>query len=411
MNIRGLARTGGRPLVLDVASDLSHAAGRTRPVTSMRHYERLQDLIDLTYQAALEPELWARVFDGVAAALGADRAVLLSRPGGRSVTIASLKLDPVAVGAYIDTYEAINPIQKRLDQRRREAPTVFTDQEFLPKRDLIHSEFFSDFMRPTGMNAFLLMQMKAPHTAALNVIRNPRSGDFDRPEIHLGGVLQRPLARAYNMGLRLGAERRLNDGLASFVERQESALFLVSAAGEIAYASPSARAMLAAADGLTAAGRGLRASTADAHRRLVRLIGQAASPDAGTRRGGAIALPRPSGKRPLTAMVTPARGEDVLTAPQGPLALVSVVDPEAAEATPTERLRELFGFTAAEARVAAEVIAGHEPAAIADRLGLSLNTVRVQIIRIRAKTDTNRQGEFIALMNRSLGGPAWPREP
>ena len=375
----------------------------------MRHYERLQDLIDLTYQAALEPELWARVFDGVAAALGADRAVLLSRPGGRSVTIASLKLDPMAVDAYIDTYEAINPIQRQLDQRRREAPTVFTDQEFLPKRDLMHSEFFSDFMRPTGMNAFLLMQMNAPHTAALNVIRDPRAGDFDRQEIHLGGVLQRPLARAYNMGLRLGAERRVNDGLAGFVERQQGALLLVGADGAIAYASASAQALLAAGDGLSAAGRGLRASTADAQRRLARLIGQAVSPDAGTRQGGTTTLPRPSGKRPLAVMVTPARGEDALTA--GAFALVSVVDPEAAQTTPAERLRDLFGFTAAEAKVAAEVIAGREPAAIAERLGISVNTVRVQIIRIRAKTDTSRQGEFIALMNRSLGGLAWPREP
>ena len=63
----------------------------------------------------------------------------------------------------------------------------------------------------------------------------------------------------------------------------------------------------------------------------------------------------------------------------------------------------MFGFTPAEARVAAEFAAGHDPATIAERLGLSRNTVREQIMRVRAKTDTHRQGELIALVLRILG--------
>lgn len=377
----------------------------------MLEYERLLDIIDLTYQAALEPELWPQVFDGVARVLAADRAVLLARPNGKGVAIPSPRLDPAAVAAYLETYEAINPIQREIDRRRAVAPPVFTDRAFIEKRELQHSEFFSDFMRPTGMHAFLLAQMNAPHTAALNVIRDARSGDFDAREVHLAKLLQRPLSRAYNMGLRLGAERRTSEGLTDYVERLTSAVLLVSADGTIAYASAAAQALLADRDGLGASGRTLRASAPGAQRLMARLIGQAASPDLEARRGGAIALPRPSGRRPLAALVTPVRSEGAPIAPGGPFALVSVVDPEAGETAPIDRLRDLFGFTPAEARVAALFIAGLEPRAIADQLGLSLNTIRVQITHIRAKTDTSRQGEFIALVTRSLGGPAWPRDP
>jgi DNA-binding CsgD family transcriptional regulator len=377
----------------------------------MREYERLLDIIDLMYQAAIEPDLWPRVFDGMAALLSAERAVLLARPGGKGMAIPSLRLDPAAAAAYLETYEAINPIQQQLDRRRIEAPMVFTDQTFIPKRDLQHSQFFTDFMRPTKMHAFLLARMSAPHTAALNVIRDTQDGDFDAREMHLAMVLQRPLSRAYNMGLRLAAERRTSEGLTDYVERLTSAVFLVGADAAVAFASPAAQALLADGDGLRSSGRTLRASAPEAQRRLARLIGQAVSTDSESRRGGAITLPRPSGRRPLAALVTPARGGGSLIAPGGPYALVSVVDPEASETAPVDRLRELFGFTPAEARVAALFIGGLEPKAIGEQLGLSVHTVRVQITRIRAKTDTSRQGEFIALVTRSLGGRGWPLEP
>jgi DNA-binding CsgD family transcriptional regulator len=375
----------------------------------MRQYERLLDVIDLTYQAALEPEVWPDVFDAVAGVLGAERSVLLSRPGGRPTGLPSSRLDPAAVTDYLATFEAINPIQEQISRRPADASMVFTDQECLPKRDLQHSDFFTDFMRPTRMHAFLLIRFQAPHTAALNVIRGARDGDFDARELEVAKLLQRPLTRAYNMALRLGDERRMNEGLTDFVERLPSAVFLLGANGSIAYASPSGETLIAANDGLFAVGRTLKAWSPEAQRRLALLIGQAASPDEQTRVGGAIALPRPSGRRPLTASVAPARGEAALSSPRGPYALVSVADPDAEASNPQEQLRDLFGFTPAEARVAAEFIDGRQPADIAERLGLSLHTVRVQIARIRAKTDTRHQGEFIALMTRALAGHASPR--
>ena len=162
--------------------------------------------------------------------------------------------------------------------------------------------------------------------------------------------------------------------------------------------------MLAKADGLTVTGRNLRAAEADAQHRLLALLGRATTADDEPRRGGAVALPRPSGRRALAALVTPARGETCVLTLRQPLALVSVVDPESEPAIAEDQLRDLFGFTPAEARIAAELVAGHDPKAISDRLGLSINTVRLQIARIRDKTDTGRQSEFVSLILRTLSG-------
>ncbi len=86
------------------------------------------------------------------------------------------------------------------------------------------------------------------------------------------------------------------------------------------------------------------------------------------------------------------------------LALIRITDPEQEVRAPHERLRELYGLTSAEARAVAELVAGHEPRAIAERLEISLNTVRVQLARAMAKTGTQRQSELVSLVTRTLGG-------
>jgi DNA-binding CsgD family transcriptional regulator len=104
----------------------------------------------------------------------------------------------------------------------------------------------------------------------------------------------------------------------------------------------------------------------------------------------------------MALLATPTRGGSDPLAGK-PLILLSIVDPELGELAPEERLRAYFGFTPAEARVATEMMAGYDVREIAARLGRSFHTVRLQIAEVRHKTDTNRQGESIAVMLRSLG--------
>jgi DNA-binding CsgD family transcriptional regulator len=204
------------------------------------------------------------------------------------------------------------------------------------------------------------------------------------------------------MSRRLVQERRRNEGLAEFAERVTGAVFLVGGDGSLAYANPAGEAMLASRDGLVCDGRKLRASAAEGQRRLAALLAAAAAPAPERRRGGSLSLPRPSDRRPLALQATPTR-ERPGHMTVGPLVLLSVIDPELGEVVPAERLRAYFGLSPAEARVAAELIAGYDVREIADRLGRSTHTLRVQIARIHEKTATSRQSESIAVMMRALG--------
>jgi DNA-binding CsgD family transcriptional regulator len=196
------------------------------------------------------------------------------------------------------------------------------------------------------------------------------------------------------MGRRMASERRDGAGLVEILGQAAGALIAADAGGRVIYASPAAEALLKAADGLAVRDGALAAGQPAASRALLKAIGRAVQDGA----GAGLALPRPSGRRPLAVLVGPAQQ----TGPGERLALVSIVDPEP-QVVAAERLSELFGLTLGEARVVAHLAAGYDAREIAERLGLSFHTVRTQLARALAKSDTRRQAELVALIARAFG--------
>ena len=68
-------------------------------------------------------------------------------------------------------------------------------------------------------------------------------------------------------------------------------------------------------------------------------------------------------------------------------------------------MRDLFGLTPAEIRVAVAVVEGATPREIADRFGVSVNTVQIQLARVFDKTATHRQTDLVRLLMRFVTQP------
>ncbi len=365
------------------------------------------EAIDLAYQAAMEPGLWSAAVAAVTKVLGGERALVLERAfvldrgPRRFEKVVCAAFDAQMVRDYFGAFEAINPIQASMNQiqlGRTPFRPVTTDQSWVEKGELVASDFYEGFFRPIDSHGVMLVQLSPEwHSASLNVLRSRRSGEFETRELELARAMHRPLCRAWGLSGRLSAERQVGESLAELAERTATAVLLVDGSGRVMHANPAAEALLRRQDGLWSRPEGLRGSTPEVSRRLAELISQAVDPQAGPDPGGALPLPRAAGARPLAALIAPAKAECER------LALVSVIDPDASVRAPEERLRALFGLTAAEALVVAELAAGHEPKTIAERLGLSANTVAVHIARAKAKTETSRQAELVTLVLRISG--------
>jgi DNA-binding CsgD family transcriptional regulator len=241
--------------------------------------------------------------------------------------------------------------------------------------------------------------------ASINFLRSPRREQFDTESIELVTQFQPHLIRAFELSLKLSETRQMNDGFAQSLDCSPHGIFLVDADARVRHANRAGEAIVAEARGLSVKDGILRAPTSASTRALHQLIESAGGADAGCRGGGAVALTRPGFCRPLSIIVAPLRSEHLSFFRRPPSVIVCATDAESRPMVPEERLRALFGFTSAEAKIAVELLAGCDPTSIAERKQLSVNTVRVHIARIMAKSDTNRQADLVRLLERICG--AW----
>ena len=105
-----------------------------------------------------------------------------------------------------------------------------------------------------------------------------------------------------------------------------------------------------------------------------------------------VAMPSRGGKRIVL--------RDSLDEGSADISVVALFDRATKSRPNPETLRQMFGLTAAETQLAIRLAIGDAPLEIARSWKLSKTTVRSQLASLFQKTETNRQGELVALLNR-----------
>ena len=362
------------------------------------------DVLDLTYEAAIDPSLWEPLLVRLANVVGGQRASLVfqNQATGEGKGL-SPQGDPKSFQLLFEYFGARNPLLRITDLPA--ALRILTDEEKLPKQDLIRTEFYSDFMRRFDMHSIMVIRLaiEGSNTACINVMRPRNRDSFGGHEIDTARRLHPHLIRSYRVATKLSGMEHVQRNFADFLDRSAHCVFLVNSKAELRYANRAGEAQLARQNGLTLRGGVLRAQHPDTTNRLHALIAAAGDDEAARRKGGELASTRPGSRMPLSIMVVPARSRNLSFFETGPLVLVCVTDPEAGSAVPEQRLRNLFGFSRAEARVALQLLEGRDLQDAAAKLGLSFFTVRGHLVRMFDKTGIRRQTELVRLMTRAIG--------
>lgn len=101
-----------------------------------------------------------------------------------------------------------------------------------------------------------------------------------------------------------------------------------------------------------------------------------------------------TGQLLVSACAIPASAGSIATSG----VLLRFTDPASVRQMDKSVLQRQFGFTPAEATLAADVLAGRDLTAIAARRGITSNTARAHLRRIFEKTGTRRQAELMRLL-------------
>jgi DNA-binding CsgD family transcriptional regulator len=359
------------------------------------------------YEAALHPETWDLALKAVSDLLhGAGLNIpFVDSTNNAKFFLGMARLDPECGDRFLNNPIYVEPSHNRWIPGLTGSPIgrVVHREELWTDREYLRSAIFDDIIRPQKLWhwAFAPLAYERGVFVPVGILRRSGAALFDAEDAATISRLMPHLVRALQVSLRLEILRGEAAAMEALIERLPLGVVLVDGAGRVLQVNGAAEAILAEGDGLTVAGGRLAAPTTAETARLRRLIGEAdrTSRGEGAQAGGAMPLPRPSGKRPLAILVAPLRSED------GPLetprarAIVFVGDPERRPQMPAELLARLYRLTPRQAALMERLAEGDALDAAADALGISRNTARTHLRLIFDKTGARRQTELARLLH------------
>ena len=359
-------------------------------------------LVELIGQAALDEARWPDVMRATASALGAQSAALVRQDhhSGRAQAL-EIGLDPAARTLFVNHYSARNVLRQH-----SEIDTAFGRRAVVVRpevRDVLkRSEYYNDFLRRFEMAelAWVFLDRHGGDVTLMNFGRPERYEAFGAPEVGLLTWLMPHLMRSYAISRRLGSITGAAGSLVRYLDLLPHGVMLLDALGRVLHANSAAKAIVQAADGVGFGRAGVTIASPDAARRLEAAIARLADPGVRPRHASSVPVPRLSGLRPYIVAVCPFSDESAPLLFGRPSVLLEIRDLSADEPAAGAWLAECLSLTPAESHIAALLLGGLDRDAIATRLGISANTVRVHIGHLMSKTDTHRQAELVHLLER-----------
>jgi DNA-binding CsgD family transcriptional regulator len=373
----------------------------------MRDEATLLSLIGLIYDAAADPALWPAFLTRFADTVGGTLTVLHGQDltSDQGAIAAAVRMDPAYQAQFKEYYSGINVFMTRRKHLIMRPGQVVTGPMLTPEAEVLESEYYNDFLRPQDVCHLLgvIALSEGSWTCNVSTMRPRHMKPWGDDERAFAQALVPHLQRGLQLHRRLIALEVERQGAAEAMDHLTIGLILLDANGHHILVNRSAQAILDQRDGLSLSHDGLRAGRPHLTAQLRALI--SASSQAGSGHGlgagGALSLPRASGKRALSVLVTPLSVGRYVLGRRVAAVAVFVTDPEEIVETPPESLRRLYGLTAAEARLACHLLGGETLHEAKDELGITTNTARTHLKRIFSKTGAQRQSELMQTLLRS----------
>lgn len=369
--------------------------------------DTVADTIGAIYDAALAPERWVEALDRVCALFdGATVASLNIEDFCPETQQAQYWVCSTIDRGMVDFYQehyALNTKTNVIYELYPAFPLVcpFRRTEFVSDRAFVLTQQYEEFEKPQGWFYILSSKVVSSNNAfaLFHLTRAQQSGDYGADDVARMGVLAPHVRRSVQMQRRFA----LAEAAHASLDRLPWAILVVDAGGGLLSCNAAGEALLRCGDGLSLRRGRLVAAAPRETGALWSAIRQAGvAADGGAQPPAALALPRPSLKRPLEVLIAPQRPSPARPG-QPPAVTLFVSDPERRAEPAADALRRLYGLSKAEATLAVALVDGSGLGEAAARLGISRATAKTQLQAVFAKTDTRRQAQLVHLL---LTGPA-----
>jgi len=291
---------------------------------------------------------------------------------------------------YVNHLNTINP--RMHYSMRHAAGHIAYESKFIDDRSIARHEFYDGILHSAGVQYFLGSRIFDQGDISLF-----HSIEFTRRHGHPDAE---KIASFKRLAPAIGNAWRLASRTTSIVENQDLsrwtpdhlpwAIFALASNGTVLEMNSAASSLLGDKDILVQSDGVLLAAHKNSAAGFLGALEQAMAG-----RTAETLLLSGTGAAPFAAQFVPV---NLLpdSAVVSPSVLVYIWNPLHRTKKLGDVLVRLYGFTAAEARLAAKLATGLDLITAAEHLGITRNTARNQLQRLFAKTGTRRQSEFLA---------------
>ncbi len=367
--------------------------------------DRLSGLIGHLYDAAVDDRLWSGMAARIAAAFDSTSTVMKLHGSDARVQLVE-STDNLVVPDRLQDW-ATDWHSRDLWVERSVTfgmSRIVTDHDLVSEDEQRWSGYYQEWLRELDIHHMIgaVFPTGDGTMGVLGVHRTQGAGGYGDADRQKAAYLLPHLQRALRLGQTLAAAALTQTATLAALDRLDTGVLAVDRSGRIIHANALAEDILAASREIGVLNGRLCVKRPALHDRLLSLVRASADIAAGrsVAPASALAIPR-DGRLPLTLTSAPFGAGATRFAHLRPMALVFLRDPEHPTLS-AQTLCDLFGLTRTEAAIAVDLGGGRALEDIARRHGIGLATVRSHLKRILSKTGTNRQGEVIALIGRSV---------
>jgi len=372
-------------------------------VTSGWPRKELDEVVVQIYLATTEPERWNAVMERIGRRIGAHlAAVHVHAQAGDTepaTTVGSWgRKAPPGMRDY-ESYYATRNVWVQHGAHLLKPGAILTGEQMCPDEILLRSEFYLDFLSPRDVRYSIraVLSCDPEPLSYLSAGRSHASRPFGDAQRRILCAVTPHLMQAIRIQSRLEAIQSGRHAVTGALERLPLAVIFLDRRCRVIEMNQSARRIVEAGDGLKLERGVLVALDTRAEVQLQQMIFGAAALDSGRllQHGGALSLPRPEGRRPLSAMVAPTGVTGIFPASRLARVVVLIEEPSRLATGPLPAFAMDHKLSPAEAGLAARLVSGMSLRQAAEALGISEHTVRSHLKRVFAKTGVRRQAELV----------------
>lgn len=353
----------------------------------------LSALLATLYSGIDGEQPWQAFLEALAEWMGATYATLIIvAPGsGAPGTFITPGADPQRSADYINTYLAHDPFQGLPEGQ------AMTFRSFLAGLPEESYATFSQYMRTARSHQVIGADLRFPrgYEARFRVTRTETEAEFRPSDVQrLQGLIPH-LRTATALFEKLQLAGAQHGAFHSAAQGMGLALVVLDRGRHVVSTNALAEKLLAESEGVHQAGSRLGLDSLGDTRRLDAMLAE------NYREGPA----RFRIERPVHGdLVATARPIGLPAVGAGTGALALLLSRPGQEGPPSPQLlRDLFGLTPAEARLAGALARGETLVGTARQLGISHNTAKVQLRAIFNKTGVHRQAQLVSLIAHLTG--------